>query len=115
MIKHGIITTILTLALTLVSFGHRTLSPAAEAQAEAYILAGGNWAELCGESGDPLAGISKCMACVISQTCALLDSPSVNHPTQTATALNWVPQRASATSANATKSHPARGPPFRLI
>ena len=71
MILRGIITTILLVALTLVSFGHQTLSPQTEAQVDAYILAGGDWSDLCGESEDPLAHASKCMACLIAQACAL--------------------------------------------
>ncbi|MDX8353528.1 hypothetical protein [Cognatiyoonia sp. IB215182] len=112
MIFRGIITAILLVALTLVSFGHKTLSPQTEAQVDAYILAGGDWAELCGEGGDPLAHANKCMACLIAQACAL-PTPTAN-ATQLSTSapLNWTLALETAVLVAPPSSHPARAPPF---
>ncbi|MEM9785715.1 MAG: hypothetical protein AAF801_04390 [Pseudomonadota bacterium] len=114
MIVRGIITSLLVVALTLISFGHQTLSPKTEAQAQAYILAGGDWADLCGDAGDPLAHVTKCMACVISQLCAVPTPSDVARPLNAGTALAWVIvlERNPAPAAHSTQS--ARAPPVRL-
>ncbi|MDX8348869.1 hypothetical protein SLH49_12855 [Cognatiyoonia sp. IB215446] len=112
MILRGIITTILLVALTLVSFGHQTLSPQTEAQVDAYILAGGDWSDLCGEGEDPLAHASKCMACLIAQACAL-PAPAANATQLSAsTPVRWTLAVETAVLAAPPSSHPARAPPF---
>jgi hypothetical protein len=112
MIKRGIITAILTIALALLSFGHQSLSPASEAQVQSYILAGGSWADLCGDGGDPLAGVGKCTACVISQGCALPPPLDTHHPSEVGTTIAWPITNATTTLATHTGSHRARAPPF---
>ncbi|MDO6590761.1 hypothetical protein DS901_05105 [Loktanella sp. D2R18] len=72
MILRALISVTLALALALVGFGHQSVAPTDNAQASAYVLAGGSWADICGDSGDPRdGGTSYCQACVISQTCAM--------------------------------------------
>lgn len=115
MIYRNLITLCLLMALTLSSFGHSTLSPDAEAQAEAYILAGGSWSDLCSNQGDPLAAGAKCIACIIGQSC-LLSNP-------TGTARDWPTEiqlgrqivNVFVDHTSMRSSHPARGPPFDVI
>ncbi len=71
MFLRALISVTLALALALVGFGHQSVAPSDNAQATAYVLAGGSWADICGDSGDPRDGGTYCQACVISQTCAL--------------------------------------------
>ncbi len=115
MIMRRIIASILMVALTLVSFGHQSLSPGAEAQAESYILAGGDWADLCGDEGDPLAHVTKCMACLISQACAVPAPGDIAHPATTYTALTWAITPENTAIASWYSSQTARAPPFRLV
>ena len=115
MIIRGFITAILTLALTLVSFVHGSLSPETEAQAETYILAGGDWAELCGDGTDPLVHVTKCMACLIGQTCALPDASDIARPAETGTLLNWTIVQENNAKPAAHRAHSARAPPLRLV
>ncbi|MCG3267669.1 hypothetical protein [Yoonia sp. I 8.24] len=75
MILRALISVTLALALALVGFGHQSVAPSDDGQATAYVLAGGSWADICGDSGDPRDGGTHCQACVISQTCAL-DAPT---------------------------------------
>lgn len=65
-----VLTPVVVVALTLVSFGHQRLSPGDQAQAEAYLLAGGDWSAIC---TDDQTIAQTCLACVISATCALAD------------------------------------------
>ncbi|MFA8442706.1 hypothetical protein [Yoonia sp.] len=112
MILRALISALVLFALTLSSFGHRTLLPAEEAQAESFILAGGNWAELCGEGGDPLSTVGKCMACVIAQTCATPTPAVMARSLSSGEAIIW-PREASQTRAvSRISAHPARAPPF---
>lgn len=112
MILRSLIAALVLVALTLSSFGHRTLSPADEAQADAYILAGGDWASLCGESGDPLSTTAKCMACVIAHNCALPTPVLAARPLSPGEANVW-PLAADRPLVSAhTPAHPARAPPF---
>lgn len=112
MIIRAIITTIVMIALTLVSFGHRSLSPADEAQAQSYILAGGNWADLCGDGDDPLASSGKCMACVLSHSCALPPPSDDTRAPEIGITLKWAMRSETTAFTPRTWSHSARAPPF---
>jgi len=112
MIFRGIIPSILLLALTLVSFGHQTLSPQTEAQVDAYILAGGDWSDLCGDSQDPLAHATKCMACLIAQACAVPTPTDDVTPLSVSTSLRWTMVAETTVFAAPHSSHTARAPPF---
>ncbi len=112
MILRGIISALLLVALTLASFGHQSLSPSDKAQAEAYILAGGDWADLCSEDSDPFATVAKCMACIIAQGCAVPDPSDVTLTTQSGSMVVWPLQPTRLTIAKADVTHPARAPPF---
>ncbi|MDP5084296.1 MAG: hypothetical protein NWQ23_02665 [Yoonia sp.] len=115
MIWRGLISLCLLVALTLSSFGHRTLSADAEAQAEAFILAGGNWADLCGDDGDPLASGAKCMACVIAHTCHLPEPALAALPDLSTFTLDWAQSGNLVITTADTASHFARGPPVLVI
>lgn len=112
MITRWIILTSLMIGLTFASFGHHTVAPDKQAQAQAYILAGGDWADLCSDNGDPLGGAAKCIACVIGHGCAL---PALNaapiRATQ-GTAVAWVAQDQAVQPLRSLQSHTARAPPF---
>ena len=109
------IAALLTVALTLVSFGHQSVSPKAQAQADAYILAGGSWSDLCGENGDPLAHSAKCMACLITAGCALPPPAATVHRTGLVIRVAW---SVSADTSHVITAHApqmARAPPFHLL
>lgn len=112
MILRGVISAILLIALTLSSFGHRSLSLTDEMQAQSYLLAGGDWDELCGDADDPLAHVTKCIACVLAQTCALPAPAGATHITAASTVLVWPTQRDAYRAMQALRFHPARAPPF---
>lgn len=112
MILRSLISALVLAALTLSSFGHRTLSPADHAQAEAFILAGGDWAALCGEGDDPLGTAGKCMACVIAQNCALPNPKMTARSLTSGEAIIWPRAAGLFPAAARTVAHPARAPPF---
>lgn len=112
MILRSIIAACILIALTLASFGHRALSPADEAKAQAYILAGGDWLTLCGNDGDPLTAATKCMACVIANGCALPDPADAITPAPSSTAIRWYPHTEHQIASIIQITHPARAPPF---
>ena len=83
MMLRALLSVTLALALALVGFGHQTLAPQDDAQASAYVLAGGSWADICGQSGDQRGGsISQCQACIIAKSCTVGSSPQtvMAHP-----------------------------------
>lgn len=62
-------------ALLMVGLGHNRPALQQDAQATAYVLAGGSWDDLCGQPGDPRhMDSTACQACLISHSC-LLDAP----------------------------------------
>ena len=112
MIIRGLITVLVLLALTLSSFGHRTLAPMDEARANAFILAGGDWATLCGDGDDPLNTATKCMACIMSQSCALPPAAVTATKVFVGDAMVWPRVADQPVGATQTQAHPARAPPF---
>lgn len=112
MLKRGIISFVVMIALAMVGFGHKSLTPAADAQATAYILAGGSWSDLCGQDGDPRhASADQCRACVISHGC-LLDTPAVTAATLiTASALVARPYQSISHLSGLDWAYAARAPP----
>lgn len=112
MILRSLISALVLIALTLSSFGHRTLSPGDEAQAEAFILAGGDWATLCGDGDDPLSTAGKCMACVIAQNCALPTPITTARSIASGEAIIWSRAAGQFPAVANTVAHPARAPPF---
>lgn len=112
MITRWIISILLMIGLTFASFGHHTLAPDEQAQAEAYILAGGDWTDLCTDGTDPLGNAAKCMACVINHGCTL--PPNGAMPTQAARSISvaWVISDQTTQSPRSAYAHAARAPPF---
>ena len=70
-IFRGLITLTLLFGLTLVGFGHRTVSPQDSVQLESYVLAGGDIASLCEDTGAPVMDHGECRACLIAASCLL--------------------------------------------
>ena len=70
-IYRGLITLTLLIGLTLVGFGHRTVSPQDTLQLESYVLAGGDIASLCDDTGAPVMDHGECRACLIAAGCLL--------------------------------------------
>jgi hypothetical protein len=75
MIVRAFLNLTLAVALVLIGFGHQPITATKDAQASAYVLAGGSWADICGQSGDPRNdSATQCQACVIGQSCPI-DAP----------------------------------------
>ncbi len=53
---------------------HRHLSPDDGVQVRAYLLAGGDWSDLCADGYNPVGYAADCMACVLAKSCALPDT-----------------------------------------
>ncbi|MFN3663109.1 hypothetical protein [Yoonia sp.] len=102
---------LLSLALTAVSFGHQP--PQDDARAEAYLLAGGDWAAICADSGAPLHGAELCMACLISAGAGL--PGAVTGPTAQISArlVDWAQAAGDTLRRQRVFIHPARAPPAR--
>lgn len=115
MILRGLISALVLIALTLSSFGHRTLSPGEEVQAETFILAGGDWAALCADGDDPLSTTAKCMACVIAQGCALPTPAAMATRLSVGDTIVWPRTTDQPVLAAQIHAHQARAPPLRLI
>jgi hypothetical protein len=111
MIIRGVITACVLVALTLASFGHRALPPSDEAKVQAYVLAGGDWAELCRENGDPFASVAQCMACTIAQGCVVPDPSNIGTVVPNVAAIMWSAQEPLTTRAATSIAHLARAPP----
>ena len=113
MIIRALISAIVMFALTMVGFGHRPLTPAADAQATAYALAGGSWTDICGQDGDPRHTTTPaCQACIIAHSC-LLAAPQIA-PISTQIRITWdiPPVRSHARLTAFSWAYPARAPPF---
>ncbi len=115
MMHRAIISLCVLIALTLSSFGHRTLSPQDQAQAQAYVLAGGDWADLCADGGAPLTSAATCMACVVALGCAVPPPAFTATTIQVEGGIYWSVQEAQQQTAIRSYAHAARAPPFRMI
>ncbi len=113
MIWRSLISALAIVALTLVSFGHRPLDPQAEAQATAYILAGGSFADICNETGSTNGShLVDCAACILSATCALPDQSIVTTRASLARDTGWPDAHATQAHAVSRLAAAARAPPF---
>jgi hypothetical protein len=105
----GLLVSVLALALLLVGFGHRSLQ--AEPQATAYLLAGGDWADLCGDTDAPHLTGDRCMACLLAQGMMLPDPSSSLHMSMQAGIAPWTAGATTLRAVSARLSHPPRAPP----
>ncbi|WP_411892003.1 hypothetical protein [Yoonia sp. SDW83-1] len=113
MIWRGIISALGILALLTVSLGHQPPDPGKQAQAAAYILAGGSFSDLCSENGDPTAGHTPgCEACTISATCALPDASGQPMHVSLPRTIAWINRHVVETTTRMNPDAPARAPPF---
>jgi len=101
---------VLAMALLLVSFGHRPLQ--AEPQATAYILAGGDWADLCADGDAPHLYGDSCMACLVAQTAHLAEPYAGFSPVTLAGTAHWNMRDIATPARTAFATHPARAPPL---
>lgn len=101
---------VLAMALLLVSFGHRPLQ--AEPQATAYILAGGDLADLCADGDAPHLYGDSCMACLVAQTAHLPHSGTSADPAPSMQTAQWALRDIASPARTAFATHPARAPPL---
>ena len=102
----------LALALALVGFTHKPLNPQQDAQATAYVLSGGSWADICGNSTDPQhASFDHCQACLIGQTCLVPTRTTTPQQLLTATALFPTPTQNISRFSAMDWAYGARAPP----
>lgn len=113
MIRRGLISCIVVFALAFIGFGHRALTPAVDTQATAYVLAGGDWADICGQTGDPRhARVDQCLACIVSHGC-LTPTPAQFPALQLATSALWIGKSASISRLSILDwAYAARAPPL---
>jgi hypothetical protein len=76
-----VVTTILALALIAVGFGHRMPS-AEDARVEAFVLAGGDLSDICGDIGDGSVAHRPCPACQIVSAIALPENAGPVRPAE---------------------------------
>ena len=113
MIWRSIISALAIVALTLLSFGHRSADPGAQAQAAAYLLAGVSFSDLCGANGDPSGAHGEtCQACIISASCALPDTATEATRVGPYALVDWSAQPSNAYATSALNTALARAPPF---
>ncbi|SFR38562.1 hypothetical protein SAMN04488005_1250 [Yoonia tamlensis] len=113
MILRALLSLTVAFALCLVGFGHKPLAPAQDAQAAAYVLAGGSWSDLCGQSGDPRDETAAvCQACIIAKSCAFGAFAQSAFPLVVAT--GHVPRapQGLARLSNIDQANAARAPPL---
>ncbi|NPD14089.1 hypothetical protein HOY34_02615 [Xinfangfangia sp. D13-10-4-6] len=100
---------VMALSMTTAAFAHR-LPGGDEAALEAFVLAGGNLNDLCGEGHNGPGG--SCPLCRIADDLALVDAPGLAVPIRyrLVAQLHPIPDPVPAAPWH---SHPvARGPPF---
>ncbi|WP_052700883.1 hypothetical protein [Loktanella sp. S4079] len=113
MALRALISLCLIVSLTLVGFGHRTLGPNTDARATAYVLAGGDWSDICGQSGDPRhAQSDRCIACVIAGGCLAPRMAELAQPDRDTRLLWRTPERDTHTLSELEWSYAARAPPL---
>lgn len=115
MMARWIISAALLLALTLSGLGHHSTSPDKQAQATAYILAGGNWADLCSDGTNPTPTGNKCLACVIGPGCTLPGHANTPQKRAGSVGLAWNNGNQINTQQIQSTAHSARAPPFLVI
>jgi len=108
---HPYIIMVTVIALTMIGFGHRPMAPAAQAQAAAYVLAGGSWTDLCGDAQDPTAHNGPCMACVISSGCDFPTASGAMVRLVSVATIAWPDQTITVPATRNTAAHLARAPP----
>lgn len=111
MLKRWIITTVLMVGLAFTSFGQHGFASEEQTQAIAFILAGGDWADLCGDGTNPLAHAGKCMACVIGKHCVLPANQDLGTHRAEARASLWITSGQTAHPAQLQSGQTARAPP----
>lgn len=101
---------VLSMALVLVGFGHRPVQ--AEPQAMAYLLAGGDWADLCADGPAPHPAGDTCAACILAKGMALSAPVTAPRALLGEQRLVWTPRAAERFALTIAATYPARAPPF---
>lgn len=113
MIWRVFISALAIVALTLVSLGHRPPDPTVQAQATAYLLTGGSFADLCADGGGLSdAHAQSCQACILSATCALPDPAGDAIRLTLPTTIAWHAHPSITGTNHAPGAALARAPPF---
>ncbi len=100
---------LLSVALLLVGFGHRSVQ--AEPQAVAYLLAGGDWADLCADGPAPHSAGDICAACVLGKGVALCAPALASQPLLTGQPAAWALPAATREDLTRATTYSARAPP----
>ncbi|WP_019955097.1 hypothetical protein [Yoonia vestfoldensis] len=109
LIGRVILASVLSVALMLVGFGHKPVQ--AEPQAVAYLLAGGNWADLCADGDAPHGAGDICMACLVVQSVGLADPALYIQPAPSTQDAHWTRHATARRILASATPHPARAPP----
>ena len=105
-----VLASVLSMALVLVGFGHRPAQ--AEPQAIAYLLAGGDWADLCAQDDLPHRAGDHCAACILAKAITLPAPVLTPRATVTAQPMAWTMQATARPELKIANAYPARAPPF---
>ena len=105
-----VLASVLSVALVLVGFGHRPAQ--AEPQAIAYLLAGGDWADLCAQGDIPHPAGDICSACVLAKGMALAAPALTPRALVAVQPMVWTLQATARPELKIASAHPARAPPF---
>lgn len=98
------------LALSMSAFAHQPSAKVDTAQTLAYVLAGGDMADLCGDMPDA-AGADRCLACVIGAAAPLPAPATTARAAALARGVDWPALPSAAIIAAAQTAHGARAPP----
>jgi hypothetical protein len=111
LIRRWVLACLMSVALVLVGFGHRPVQ--ADQQAVAYLLAGGDWADLCADGDVPHPVGDRCMACILAQSAALPDPVPDMLRASSHRDAHWTTKASSHRIMTGVTPYPARAPPFR--
>ena len=105
-----VLASVLSVALVLVGFGHRPAQ--AEPQAVAYLLAGGDWADLCADGQAPHPAADTCAACILAKGMALSAPLAAPRALVAEQRMVWTVRAAGRHDLTIAATYPARAPPF---
>ncbi|MDA0722329.1 MAG: hypothetical protein O2994_11710 [Proteobacteria bacterium] len=105
-----VLASVLSVALVLVGFGHRPAQ--AEPQAIAYLLAGGEWADLCAKGDIPHPAGDICSACILAKAMGLPAPALTPRALVAAQPMVWTLRATARPELKIASAHPARAPPF---
>jgi hypothetical protein len=105
-----VLASVLSVALVLVGFGHRPAQ--AEPQAIAYLLAGGEWADLCAKGDIPHPAGDICSACILAKGMGLPAPALTPRALVAVQPMVWTLRATARPELRTAAPNPARAPPF---